>query len=463
MVVALVVPIAASALPGSEPVSELDPGRSMSATNRSGGETTVFDTTRQAFSLPAANLREEHRASFFVGNSFFNRNWVIAPSSTAARDGLGPLFNARSCSACHFKDGRSRPPEDGAGADTMVLRISQAGTNAVGGPNPDPVYGGQIQTASVPEVPPEADVTVNYVAVEGHFANGEVYRLRKPVVHIRNPRFGPLNSNLLTSSRMAPVMIGLGLLEAIPESTLRTLEDPDDRDGDGVSGRLNMVWDHAVATLRVGRFGWKAEQPSILQHTAGAFVEDIGVTSDVFPRENHTAAQLEEVHQPSGGSPEISRQILEAVVLYTSTLAVPARRDIDSAAVQNGSRLFKSLGCVACHVPNLQTGEKAGFPELSHQSIQPFTDLLLHDMGDGLADHRPAFLASGREWRTPPLWGLGLIKKVNGHTFLLHDGRARNITEAILWHDGEGSRAQAGFRRLRRADREALVSFLESL
>jgi CxxC motif-containing protein (DUF1111 family) len=463
MAAALVVPIAASALPGSEPVSELDPGRSTSATNHSGGETTVFDATRQAFSLPAANLREEHRASFFVGNSFFNQNWVIAPSSTAARDGLGPLFNARSCSACHFKDGRSRPPEAGASADTLVLRISRSGTNAVGGPNPDPVYGGQIQTVSVPGVLPEADVRVNYIAVEGHYPDGDAYTLRKPVVDIRDPRYGPVRSDLLTSSRMAPVMIGLGLLEAIPESALHALEDPDDRDGDGISGRLNLVWDHVAGSLRVGRFGWKAEQPSILQQTAGAFIEDIGITSDLFLRENHTATQMGAIDQPSGGSPEISRQILDAVVLYASTLAVPAQRDTDSAIVQNGSRLFKSLGCAACHLPNLQTGEKAGFQELSHQSIQPFTDLLLHDMGEGLADHRPTFLANGREWRTPPLWGLGLIEKVNGHTFLLHDGRARNIVEAILWHDGEGNRAQAGFRQLPRAEREALVSFLESL
>jgi CxxC motif-containing protein (DUF1111 family) len=413
--------------------------------------------------LPAPNLSEAHRTLFFVGNSFFNQNWLIAPSSTAARDGLGPLFNARSCSGCHFKDGRGRPPEASEAMSTMVLRISVPGTNAVGGPCPETVYGDQIQNAGIPGVRPEADVLVDYEIIEGRFNDGDVYSLRKPVVRLRAPGYGPPTPGLLTSARVAPAMIGLGLLEAIPESTLRDLADPEDRNGDGISGRLNLVWDSVARRYRAGRFGWKAEQPTILQQSAGAFREDIGITSSIFPADNLTPAQGKSVKQPNGGSPEIDDSTLRAVALYASTLAVPARRDRQSSSVQQGEALFRSIGCAACHIPRLQTGEHPEVPELSHQVIQPFTDLLLHDLGAGLSDQRPAFRAGGEEWRTPPLWGLGLLKKVNGHTFLLHDGRARNVAEAILWHDGEARSSQHQFQQLSRENRNALVAFLESL
>lgn len=447
----------------SEPSLPEEPIGDYPSESPSGGDTTVFDASRNAFSLPARNLTEEHRAPFFVGNSFFNQNWVVAPASTAARDGLGPLFNARSCSTCHFKDGRGRPPEASEPMITMLLRISLPGTNAFGGPRPDPVYGDQIQGAAVPGVPPEADVFVEYEPVEGNFEDGERYTLRKPTIRIRNAAYGPLATNLLTSARVAPAMIGLGLLEAIPEATLREWADPEDRDGDGISGRINLVWDHAAARHRVGRFGWKAEQPSVSQHTAAAFRGDIGITSSLIPTENHSPAQSIASSQPNGGTPEVSDQILNDVVLYARTLAVPARRDTRTSTVMRGEKLFRAIGCVACHIPRTKTGDWSEFPELSRQAIQPYTDLLLHDMGEGLADRRPTFAASGREWRTPPLWGLGLLKKVNGHTFLLHDGRARDVTEAILWHDGEAGLAQSTFRGLPKAERNALLTFLDSL
>jgi CxxC motif-containing protein (DUF1111 family) len=416
----------------------------------SGGETTVFDATKNAFSFPARNMREALRPAFFVGNSFFNQNWVAPPASVAGRDGLGPLFNARSCSACHFKDGRGRPPEPGEPMSTMLMRLSVRGHDSHGRPKPEPRYGGQIQGQAIPGVQPEADVFAQYEEIEGHFMDGEAYKLRRPKYSIRNLGYGALAEDARMSPRVAPAVMGVGLLEAVPEEALRSLADPDDRDGDGISGRINEVWDQASGKTAVGRFGWKAEQPTVLQQVATAFFEDMGLTSRVVPG--------------SGSEPlEVSDKVLDDVVAYACTLGVPARRNWTNSIVHRGKELFGQVGCAACHTPKLQTGLSERFPELSNQTIWPYTDLLLHDMGAGLADERPVFKANGREWRTPPLWGIGLVQKVNGHKFFLHDGRARGFAEAILWHGGEAESAREKFRGLSKAEREALIAFLESL
>ena len=429
----------------------------------SGGDTTVFDTSPKAFGFPAHNLKDEHRASFFVGHSFFNENWVVAPASTAGRDGLGPLFNTRSCSACHFQDGRSRPPELNDPMVTMLMRLSVPGNSAHGEPKPDPTYGGQIQGQAVPNVPREADVYVSYEEVPGRFADGASFSLRKPIYSVTNLGYGPLAKDVMMSPRVAPAMIGLGLLEIVPEKTLQALADQQKREGNGVAGRMNYVWDEATGKTGAGRYGWKAEQPTVRDQTAGAFVGDMGLTSSLMSDENHTAREEICAKQPSGGHPEVSDKILNDVVLYSRTLAVPARRNWTEPTVLRGKALFAQASCVTCHVPKLQTGDCPDLPELSNQTIRPYTDLLLHDMGEGLSDNRPVFEASGRDWRTPPLWGIGLVQKVNGHTFFLHDGRARNLAEAILWHGGEGEAAREKFRSMPKADREALIAFLESL
>jgi len=428
-----------------------------------GGDGTVFDTSRNAFSLPARNLREEHRSAFFVGNSFFNQNWVVAPASVAGRDGLGPLFNARSCSGCHFKDGRGRPPDSDEPMDTMLLRISVPGTDRHGAPKPEPVYGDQIQNQSIPGVVREADVLVSYEEAPGEYADGEKFSLRAPSYRLANLGYGPIAQPLLMSPRVSPAMIGLGLLEAVPDATLRRLADPDDADRDGISGRVNMVWNHLTNTTAIGRFGWKAEQPSVLQQTAAAFVGDIGITSSLFRAENQTPGQHVAAAPRVNGEPEVSERILQAVALYARSLAVPAARTSDDPRAVRGRQLFMAARCGACHAAELETGAYSDLPELANQRIHPFTDLLLHDMGDGLADDRPTFAATGREWRTAPLWGLGLVAKVNGHTFLLHDGRARNFSEAILWHGGEAAASRQRFRAMSTQDRAALIAFLESL
>ncbi len=429
----------------------------------SGGETTVFDLTANAFALSARNMSFERRQQFFVGNSFFNKNWVTAPSSTTARDGLGPVFNARSCSACHFKDGRGRPPESlDEPMLSMLIRLSVEGVGPHGGPLGHPDYGGQLGPDAISGVPAEAVATVTYEELAGTFDDGTAYSLRVPTYHFSHWAFGePVG--LLTSPRTAPAMIGLGLLEAITEEEIEAQADPEDSDGDGISGRVNRVWDVEAQQLALGRFGWKANQPNLRQQSAGAFLGDIGITSDLFPEEDCPLVQVECVDAQNGGSPEVDSETLDDVVMYSSTLAVPGRRDWDDPEVLRGKELFFESGCERCHTQSWVTGSLPGVPEVERQNIYPYTDLLLHDMGEALADGRPDFAADGNEWRTPPLWGIGLVETVNGHTYFLHDGRARSLMEAVLWHGGEAESSREVVRAMPRADRDALIRFLESL
>lgn len=439
------------------------PARARQDDGLSAGAATVFDTTRDAFSLPMPNLTESERRAFFVGNSFFNQNWVEAPASVGSRDGLGPLFNARSCSGCHFKDGRGRPPDARQPLDSMLLRVSVPGTDAKGGPLPHPQYGGQIQGAALPGVAPEAEVAIEYSEVAGRYADGTTFHLRTPRYRLDHAAYGETGPSLLLSARVAPALVGLGLLEAVSDEEISRLADPDDRDRDGISGRMNQVWNVRTQRRVRGRFGWKAEQPTVEQQTAGAFAGDMGLTSSLFPTDNLSPAQASAIERPSGGSPEVDDVTLRAVVSYVRTLGVPAARPLASDAKEQGSQLFARLGCTSCHVPSLTTGPVADLPGLSEQEIHPYTDLLLHDMGKALTDGRPSYGATGSEWRTAPLWGLGLYAKVNGHTLLLHDGRARNVAEAILFHGGEAEAARRAFVEATAQERKTLIAFIEAL
>jgi CxxC motif-containing protein (DUF1111 family) len=401
---------------------------------------TARDTGRNAFSHPLPGLSAPVRRSHAIGNSFFNENWVAAPASAAARDGLGPLFNARSCSACHPLDGRGSPD-----SVSLILRISIL---REGSTEPHPIYGGQIRPLAIPGARADARITLEWLDQGG---------LRQPHFRLEDWRAGPPQEPLLFSPRMGNAVFGLGLLESVPADVIEARADPEDRDGDGISGRVNQVWDKEQQTKRLGRFGWKANQPSLRQQTADAFHADIGITSVVNPHE------FPETDLPHGGSPELPENLLQHVVTYLRTLAPPARRDREDGRVKQGEEVFRRIGCAACHLPELRVGEFPEQPALSGAHIEPFTDLLLHDMGPGLADGRPDQEADGREWRTAALWGLGLQQTVNGHLFLLHDGRARGIAEAILWHDGEAAAARQRWQALPEAERAALLRFLESL
>ncbi len=434
-------------------------GESAADRARSGGAGTVDDATGFAFALALDNLPSRDRRAFAVGNSFFNRNWVRAPASTTGRDGLGPTFNAQSCSSCHLHDGRGRPPADDRDPERgLLLRLS------VGDP-PQPVrlYGSQLQDRAIAGVPAEGRIRITTTPRRGRYGDGTPFTLLAPRYTIADRAFGPLPRGVQISPRVAPGVFGVGLLEAVPERTIVKQADPSDEDGDGISGRVNRVADARTRTSgALGRFGWKANVPTVEQQNAGAFNGDIGITSPIFTDENCEPGQRGCARAKTGGRPEIDEHKLQRVTFYTRTLAVPARRDVGVAATDAGERHFERLGCDSCHLPELRTGD-SDIAANSDQLIRPYTDLLLHDLGPGLADGRPDGLASGSEWRTAPLWGIGLVSVVNDHTRFLHDGRARNLTEAILWHGGEAHPARERFRTLPASDRRELVAFLESL
>ncbi|MGV3524713.1 MAG: di-heme oxidoredictase family protein [Candidatus Sericytochromatia bacterium] len=410
----------------------------------------VADSSVEAFSHRFPDMNPESRTRFFSGESLFDQNWVTAVSSTAARDGLGPFFNARACASCHFKDGRSRPfRPDGQPEEALLVRLSNAQDQ------PDPVYGSQLQPFALEALPGEGQLQIVHTELPGRFADGTPYALQRPDYRLVTPGYGAFAPDLKLSVRQSPQLIGLGLLERLPEAEILAAADPDDRNGDGISGRPNRVRDVPSGATVLGRFGWKANQPTVEQQVAAAFAGDIGITSSLFPEREESALQaLQAQPFPDGGAPELPDRLLERVVFYVQNLAVPAPRASDSAWVQAGERLFHGSQCAACHQPRYR---------VDGEEIAPYSDLLLHDMGPELADGRPDALASGQEWRTPPLWGVGLIPTVNGHSRYLHDGRARNLSEAILWHGGEATRARETFRQLSAAERDQLIAFLESL
>ncbi|MDC5821563.1 c-type cytochrome [Vibrio europaeus] len=438
---------------------------------KSGGGTSVKKEGANAFSLPAGNLPMSKRLDFSVGNSFFRNPWVQAPASTDARDGLGPLFNTNGCQNCHIKDGRGHPPEEGdIHAVSMLVRLSipamtpeQKKAFIKDGVIPEPTYGGQLQDFALQDQTPEGTIEITYNDVPVTFADGTVVTLRKPDLSITDLGYGEIHPDTQMSARVAPPMIGLGLLESIPDETLKAWADEQDKNGDGISGKVNVVWDVRANDFAIGRFGWKAGQPNLMQQNAAAFNGDVGLTSNLFPNENCTSKQTICDDLPNGGSPEVSDNLLDFVEFYSQHLAVPIRRNVDKPEVKLGQELFAKVGCDSCHKTNVKTGNREGLPALSNQTIHPYTDMLLHDMGPGLADNRPEYLANGQEWRTQPLWGIGYTKEVNDHTYFLHDGRARNLMEAVLWHGGEAEIAKQKVLKFNQKEREALIAFLNSL
>jgi CxxC motif-containing protein (DUF1111 family) len=313
-------------------------------------------------------------------------------------------------------------------------------------------------------VRPEARVAIDTEPVPGTYGDGTQFTLLRPRYALRDLAYGPLGEHAVLGARTAPHLIGLGLLEAIPVATLERWADPGDANGDGVSGRVH--WLGSSPGKQTGRFGWKATQPTVEAQTAAAFVNDIGITSTLFASEPLTEIEREHVARtahPASDGVEIAPASFERVVFYTCALAVPAPRDEQAPQVAAGRALFDAFGCAACHVPSCTTGDTAFHERFAHQAIAPYTDLLLHDLGDELADDKRDGDAAPAEWRTAPLWGIGLFPTVNGHSRYLHDGRARDLAEAVLWHGGEAQRARERFRLAPAAEREALLAFVRSL
>jgi CxxC motif-containing protein (DUF1111 family) len=425
---------------------------------RAGGDITVFNQSSKAYGQPAEGLNSSELDRHRDGDVAFGSVFVTPPATVNA--GLGPFFNNSSCTACHIRDGRGLPEKG-----QLLVRVSDPKSKylplnadsteyhlegGVESENTPPVVGlgNQIQDQSVYGKSKEAEVEIAWMEKEGNYGDGTTYSLRSPIAKITLPDGKLLSPDIQTSLRLPPPIFGLGLLEAVPEKTLLKSADPDDKNGDGISGRVNEVWDVSNKKTTVGRFGWKANNPNLLQQSAGAYVNDMGVTSPLFPKKDTPT--------------DIDRHTLDLTTFYVQTLGVPARRNIEDVRVKKGEKLFNEANCGTCHFPSLQTGEHK-VKLLAGQKIHPYTDLLLHDMGEGLADRRPDFLANGTEWRTTPLWGIGLTQTVLPYASYLHDGRARTLEESILWHGGESEASKEAFRNMSSGDREALLGFLRSL
>ncbi len=471
--------------PRDDPPAAVEPVPPVDATGtRPGGDTTVRMGPSPSLVLPAANLDDDAKARFYAGKALANQPWVRAPTLTDARDGLGPIYNARSCLACHIEGGRgSASSGDDQPLFASLVRLSLPGRGPHGEPIPEPVYGGQLQPQSISlahqlrgrpgtetyeDQGPRAEGTafLRWTSTAFEYPDGQAVELRAPTLELRDLGYGPLHPDTRMGVRHTPSLTGMGLLEQVTQADIDRHADPEDRDGDGISGRVNMVWDPESQSPRPGRFGLKANQPSVRVQVAAAFVGDLGITSPVFPQQPCTTGQPRCLAAPNGNDAdghELSEELLQLVVFFTRSIGVPERRKPTHPAVVRGRGLFLDAGCGDCHTPHYVTGSDPSVPHLSNQDIWPYTDLLLHDMGDGLADGREDHLATGSEWRTPPLWGAGLARAMHRDVGFLHDGRARTIEEAILWHDGEARSSRDRFSVLPEDDRRSLVSFVRSL
>ena len=437
------------------------------------GAATVARLHTRSYIYPVANMDRFKQLGFWSGLSFFRDPWITSPSSTTDRDGLGPLFITRSCITCHHAGGRG--PMSKAGVHVPASLLLRLGSTLKGINKVDPNYGGQIQPraisllhASITRQPQgEAMLDLAYSPVNGQFADGETYQLRMPSYQLVKLSHGPLASDIGISPRYAPNIYGMGLLDAISESDLLAQEDINDANKDGISARYNRVTNVVTGNKKaIGRFGFKAKHPTLEQQVAAAFVGDIGITNAMFPDENCSKIQLG-CQQVSAlgyqGEVEIRQKLLNFVNDFSKFISVPPARKLDAQITQRGRAIFYQTGCANCHTPRYVTNGEYDAPELANLTIWPYTDLALHDMGLGLSDGVTEFDANGNEWRTPPLWGIGLQKKISGSNNFLHDGRARSINEAILWHGGEAKSAQLGYLQLTKIERKALLRFIKSI
>ncbi|MBS1744467.1 MAG: thiol oxidoreductase [Bacteroidetes bacterium] len=434
---------------GEFPESDYDP-------RLSGGAATVFDESNRAFSHMIEGLNANDIHAHEVGDGGVEQSFVTAPAPV--NSGLGPVYSNVSCVSCHHNDGKGNPTA-GFVNSSLLIRLSIPGSDAHGGPLAIPGFGGQLQDLAIYGFQPEAKVNISYTEHTETFPDGETVNLRTPAYTLTNP-YIPLPADYMMSPRMAPPFFGLGLIQNITESSILAHADENDSNGDGISGKANYVWDPYLQQRMIGRFGLKANTATLLTQVAAAYQQDMGVTSYVFPSESsYGQSQYDGINDDA----EIPDSVLNGAVFYVKTLAVPARRNVKDAIALRGEQIFKQINCLGCHTPTMYTGVDVTCKTLSNQRIHPYTDLLLHDMGPGLADNRPDYLATGTEWKTAPLWGIGLFEKTNGIPFYLHDGRARTIEEAILWHGGEAENSRNAFKQLSTADRKALISFIKSL
>jgi CxxC motif-containing protein (DUF1111 family) len=459
----LIIPIALAAglWPVASPAHETIPDVSDLLVRDSGGAATARGDERRILATRLPGLTESQLQAARHGEAFFNSSFEPSPGTAPRRDGLGPLFNSLNCRSCHSGLGRGRPPTVANQQPVaLVLQLGAPGPDGEWGD--DPVYGPNFNPFAVPGVAPEGKVRITHRPIEGRFADGKRWTLMSPEYQLYDLNYGNHHPDLAISPRLAQPIIGMGLLEAVPESLIVERAATDSSDAGSFRGRPNWVTG-PDGRRRLGRFGWKANQADLRDQTTAALLNEMGITTHDRPMQNCTAVQHDCLAAPHGGDPEMSDEDLTDLVFFQQALAVPPRRNLDDPEVLRGAALFREAGCDQCHVPSLRTGYVPGLPDLSHQTIYPFTDLLLHDMGPGLADGRPDGEASGSDWRTPPLWGLGRTEEILGQGFYLHDGRANSLEEAILWHGGAAAPSQARFISMSEVERQALLAFLRSL
>ncbi|MBH0097166.1 thiol oxidoreductase [Psychrobacter sp. NZS113] len=457
---------------------------------KQGGDTGISISSAESYSKPSSNLTASRKGSFFIGNAFFKQPWVIAPASTDSRDGLGALFNVAACQSCHVKDGRGHAPMNADDdADSLLIRLAMPATtdeqrqqlrDSLIEKVVHPMYGGQLQDRGIQGVPAEARISVQWTDKPVTFADGYVETLRAPTFNLTQPGYGKLDDELMVSPRVALPMIGLGLLEQIPDEAIKNQAMKSKGD---ISGKFNWVMDPQTGKNALGRFGWKAGQTKLITQNQSAFNEDMGLTSNIRPNESCMPTQTACLNARTGadeqgnGKPavEVNDDVAKFVEFYTRNLAVPNRRDADNELVLAGKKRFYDIGCQSCHTPRYQLPKTDDDRLEQHgQVIYPYTDLLIHDMGDDLADRTIAgklppkdaqveFLATSYEWRTPALWGVGLAQIVDPQATFLHDGRARTLMEAVLWHGGESEKQQKEVLKLDKQGRAELNAFLRSL
>ena len=440
-------------------------------------------TTRRLYAsyiYPGNKVSRDLQLNFWTGFSLFRDPWVAAPSATGNRDGLGPLFNTRSCVACHTAGSRAKIDEVGHMLPlSLVVRLGSTDANIK---YSDPTYGDQIQPRAVRYRVQEKDtpntsyienlgeawLNKSYGIVSGNFADGTPYELLKPSYELSKLAYGPLAPHIGLSVRLAPNVFGLGLLNAIKTDDLLSQEDIDDSDGNQISAKYNRVPDVVTNTTEIGRFGFKAKQPNLRQQVAAAFRDDIGITNSAFPTETCSSKQVacQSAVKHGGHSIddlEIPDNRFDLTVTFNELLGVPPARRLASKVAQAGRKVFYQSQCQQCHTPSYVTDPNYPVKALANQKIWPYTDLALHDMGEGLADGVYEFEASGREWRTAPLWGIGLQKINTGQQRFLHDGRARTINEAILWHGGEAESSRQTYLKLTKKQRDDLIKFIKAI
>jgi CxxC motif-containing protein (DUF1111 family) len=460
---------------------------------KQGGDTGISIASSESYSKPSSNITASRKGSFFIGNAFFRQPWVIAPASTDSRDGLGALFNVAACQSCHVKDGRGHAPMNADDdADSLLIRLAMPATtdeqrqqlkDSLIEKVAHPMYGGQLQDRGIQGVPAEARIAVQWTDKPVTFADGHVETLRAPTFHLTNPGYGVFDEELMVSPRVALPMIGLGLLEQIPDADIKKQAASNHKNNNDIKGKFNWVMDPQTGKVALGRFGWKAGQTKLITQNQSAFNEDMGLTSNIRPNESCMPTQIVCIKATTGadeqgnGKPpvEVNDEVAKFVEFYTRNLAVPHRRNADDKLVLAGKKRFYDMGCQSCHTPRYQLPKTADDHLEQHgQVIYPYTDMLLHDMGDDLADRTIAgklppknlqveFLANSYEWRTPALWGVGLAQTVDPQATFLHDGRARTLMEAVLWHGGEAKKQQQKVLTLDKQGRAELNAFLKSL